>query len=78
VEGEPERLESSREQEVPTRAKHLGSEKGHGFLGGRKPSKRRGKVVRVLPESAGTEEELGRVSRSPGRRKALKSEAQER
>jgi len=32
----------------------------------------------VLPGSAGAEEGLGRVSRSPGRRKALKSEAQER
>jgi len=56
----------------------LGSEKGHGFRGERKPSEHRGKVVEVLPGSAGTEGGLGRVSRSPGRRKALKSEAQER
>jgi hypothetical protein len=55
TEGEPERLESSREQEVPTRAKHLGSEEGHGFLGGRKPLEHRGKVMKVLPESAGAE-----------------------
>jgi len=55
VEGEPERSESSREHAVPTRAKHSGSMKGHGFLGGMKPLERRGKVVRVLPESAGAE-----------------------
>jgi len=78
VEGEPERSESSREQKVPTRAKHLGSKKGHGFLGGSKPLKRRGKVVMVLSGSARTEGGPERDSRSPGRRKALKSEAQER
>jgi len=76
--GEPERSESSGEQKVPTRAKDLGSKKGHGFPGGRKPLEHRGKVVMVLPGSAGAEGGLERVRRSPGRRKALKSEAQER
>lgn len=58
TEGEPERLESSREQEVPTRAKHLGSEEGHGFLGGRKPLEHRGKVVKVLTRSARAERRI--------------------
>jgi len=44
LEGEPERSESSREQEVPVRTNHSGSKKGHGFLGGSKPLERRGKV----------------------------------
>jgi hypothetical protein len=55
--GEPERSESSGEQQVPTRAKHLGSEEGHGFPGGSKPLERRGEVLGVLPGSAGTERE---------------------
>jgi len=55
--GEPERSESSREQQVPTRANHLGGSKGHGFLGGSKPLERRGEAVRVLPGSAGAERE---------------------
>jgi len=57
TEGEPERSESSREQKVPTRAKHSGGKKGHGFLSGSKPLKRRGKVVRVLQRSARAERE---------------------
>jgi len=36
MEGEPERSESSGEQEVPTRAKDSGCKKGHGFPGGMK------------------------------------------
>jgi hypothetical protein len=63
AEGEPERSESSREHAVPTRAKHLGCNKGHGFLGGIKPLERRGKVVTVLPESAGAERRI-RFTRS--------------
>jgi len=76
--GEPGRSEGSREQEVPTQTNHLGSKKGHGFLGGKKPSKRRGKVVRFFQEAQGRRQRLGRVFGSPGRRKSLKSEAQER
>lgn len=76
--GEPARSESPGEHEVPTRAKDSGSREGHGFSDGRKPLKHRGKVVEVLSGSAGAEEELERVVRSSGRRKALKGEAQER
>lgn len=64
--------------EAPTQTNHLGSKKGHGFLGGMKPSKRRGKVVRFFQEAQGRRQGLGRVFGSPGRRKALKSEAHER
>jgi len=78
TEGAPERSESSREQQVPTRANHLGCNKGHGFLGGSKPLKRRGKVVRFYRKAQERREEPARVFRSPGRSKALKSEAQER
>jgi len=55
VEGEPERSESSREQLAPTRTNPSGGMKGHGFRGGSNPLERRGKAVRVLPESAGAE-----------------------
>jgi hypothetical protein len=55
MEGEPERSESSREQAAPIRANHSGGTKGRGFLGGSKPLKRRGQVVKVLPESARAE-----------------------
>jgi hypothetical protein len=82
MEGEPERSESSREQSAPTRTNPSGGTKGHGFLGGSKPLERRGKAVRVLSESAGTErgtregfsitrEEESSEERSPG---ALRAE----
>jgi len=61
--GEPERSESSREQTVPTRAKHSGSKKGHGFLGGRKPLKRRGEVERFCREAQERRGEFGRILR---------------
>jgi len=78
AEGEPERSESSREHEVPVRAKHLGSEKGHGFLSGRKPLKRGSEVVRFCFQAQERRGFLERGIRPLKRRKALKSEAQER
>jgi len=52
--------------------------KGDGFSGGSKPLKRRCKAVVVLQGSARTERGEETLLRSPGRNKALKSEAQER
>jgi hypothetical protein len=63
AEGEPERSESSREQTVPTRAKHLGSKEGHGFLSGRKPLERRGEVERFHREAQERRGWLERVTR---------------
>jgi hypothetical protein len=51
---------------------------GHGFPGGSKPLERRGKVVWFCRKAQERREKLERVFRSPGRSKALKSEAQER
>jgi hypothetical protein len=56
----------------------LGSEKGHGFSGGIKPLERRCEAGRVSQQSAGAEGGWETIRRSPGRRKALKGEAQER
>jgi hypothetical protein len=63
---------------VPTRAKDSGSNQGHGFLGGNKPLERRGKVTRFCRKAQERRGESERVFRSPGRIKALKSEAHER
>lgn len=67
-----------RRARAPTRINRSGSEKGHGFFGGRKPLERRCKAVKVLQGSAGAEGRRETFYRSPGRRKALKGEAQER
>lgn len=70
--GEPERSESPREQEPPTRANPPGGTKGDGFPGGIKPLKRRCKAEGVLWESAGAERGEETLPRSPGRSNALK------
>jgi hypothetical protein len=49
--GEPGRLKSPEEQGVPTRAKHPGGIKGHGFSGGMKPLKRRYEAGRFRKEA---------------------------
>jgi len=63
AEGEPERSESSREQTVPIRAKHSGSNEGHGFLSGMKPLKRRGEAGRFCREAQERRGWLERVTR---------------
>jgi hypothetical protein len=78
AEGEPERSESPGEQELPARNKHSGGRKGDGFSGGKKPLERGCKAEQVLQGSAGAEGNPETGTRSPGRRKALKGEAQER
>jgi len=76
--GEPERSQSPREQEPPTRANPPGGTKGDGFPGGSKPLKRRYEAEGVSWKSAGAERGEETLPRSPGRRKALKGEAHER
>jgi hypothetical protein len=56
----------------------LGSEKGYGLSGGRKPLERRCEAVVVLQGSAGAEVDGETDPRSPERRKALKGQARER
>lgn len=63
---EPERSESPREQEVPTRTKPSGSEEGHGFSGGRKTLRRRYEAGKVSWESARAERWTGNGSPTPG------------
>lgn len=67
-----------REQKPPTWINHLGSKKGDGFSGGRKPLKRRHQADGLggkAPEWRGGEETLERPRE---RRKALGSETLER
>jgi len=75
----PERSKSSGEHEVPTRPNPLGSNQGHGFLGESKPLKRRYEAQRsFVGERRSGEGNSKGILRSLRRRKALKSEAQER
>jgi len=76
--GEPERSESPREHQPPTRANPPGGRQGDGFSGGIKPLKRRCMAVEVLWKSAGAAGGGETRPRSAGRRKALKGEAHER
>jgi hypothetical protein len=76
--GRAREVEIPGEHELPTRIKHLGSVKGDGLIGGRKPLERRCKAEQVLQGSAGAEGSSEMSFRSPMRRKALKGEAQER
>lgn len=77
IEGESKRRKSPREHVVPSRTKPLGSDKGHGFKGGRKPLKHRSKAERFWRKVQERRDEGAILHRSPLRRKALKGEAQE-
>jgi len=57
--GEPGRSQRPKRAKVPSRTNHLGSNKGYGSTGGRKPLKRRPEAVRVSGGNARAEREAG-------------------
>lgn len=63
---------------APTRAKHSGSDEGHGWFGGRKPLRRRCEAVWSRREARERREDRETGLRSSGWSKALKGEARER
>jgi hypothetical protein len=77
-EGEPERLEGPGEQEAPTRTKPPGEQKGVRLFRGDEAAEAPMRGREVSQGSARAERGRETFLRSPGRRKALKGEAQER
>jgi hypothetical protein len=78
VEGDAQEARKLKRARVPTRTNHLGSIEGHGLRDGLKPLKRRYQAKRFDRKAPERRERQETVFRSFRRRKALKSEAQER
>jgi hypothetical protein len=76
--GSAQEAESSREHELPTRTKPPGASRKTAGLVGCKPLKRRYQALGVWYESARAEHLRETIDGPQDRRKALKSEAQER